>query len=169
MKQIKKLVTLATLMGLIYLDMEIFMRAMRGDLFKAGFHDVKWISLAGWTSLWMFFIGGFSGLFISFLNEGVLRKKKPPLWAQCLAGMTGIFTIEFVTGLICNIWLKFNIWSYEGWPLNIMGQITLMYAPLWFLLTPFILWMDEVIRYHLFDGEKPAPLFSWYKRLFTGK
>jgi hypothetical protein len=54
MKQFKKAITLTLIMGAVYLDIEILIRALRGDLVKAGFHDVKWISLAGWTSIWTF-------------------------------------------------------------------------------------------------------------------
>lgn len=153
-------------MGLVYLDLELFMRAMRGDLLRAGFQDVKWLSLAGWTTLWMFVIGGVSGVVIGSLNE---LNKSLPMWLQCLIGMIVVFDIELMTGLVCNVWLKLNLWSYEGWVLNIYGQITLVYAPLWFLLTPFVIWLDDVLRFYIYDEDKPDTLFSCYKKLFTGK
>jgi uncharacterized membrane protein len=113
-----------------------------------------------------FFIGGFSGLLIGQLNEG---KKKLPVWIMCLIGTTGVFVIEFFTGLVCNVWLDLNIWSYEGWPLNVMEQISLLYAPLWFFLTPFVIWLDDAIRYFLFDEEKPCSLMSYYVKIFKGQ
>lgn len=164
----KKALVLMSIMGLIYLDLELFMRAIRGDLLKVGFHDVKWVSLAGWTTLWMFFIGGLSGLFIGSLNEGGLKNRKYPIWFQSLIGMFGIFTIEFVMGLICNIGLGWNLWTYHGWPLNLMGQITLLYLPLWYFMVPFVIWLDDVIRYYLFEEEKPYSFINYYKRLFKG-
>lgn len=168
MNNFKKSMVLLLVMGLIYLDLEIFMRAMRGDLLKAGFHDVKWISLAGWTSLWMFLIGGLCGLFIGSLNE-VVKKAAIPLWLQSLLGMLGIFLIEFSTGLIFNVQFNLNLWTYHGWPLNIMGQVTLLYIPLWFLLVPFVVWLDDIARYLLFKEEKPGTLLTFYKKLFKGK
>ena len=168
MNNFKKSILLFIVMGVVYLNLEIFMRAMRGDLFKAGFHDVKWISLAGWTSLWMFLIGGINGLFIGSLNEGT-KKVPVPLWAQSLIGMLIIFLIEFFSGFILNVRLKLNIWSYKGWPLNIMGQITLLYIPLWFLMIPFVIWLDDIARHLLFQEKKPGTLVSFYKKLFKGQ
>lgn len=171
MNNFKKSILLLIVMGVVYLNLEIFMRAMRGDLFKTGFHNVKWISLAGWTSLWMFFIGGFSGLFIGFLNEEIkgIPNVHVPLWVQCLIGTFGVFLIELSSGFILNVQLKLNIWTYEGWPLNIMGQITLLYIPLWFLLVPFVIWLDDIARHLLFQEEKPGTLISVYKKLFKGQ
>lgn len=167
--KIKKMLILTTIMGLLYLDMELFMRAFRGELFKIGFNDIKYSSLIGWTSLWSFFIGGFSGLFIGLLNEGKNKFKKFPILFQSLIGMIFIFTVEFLLGYILNIKLELNLWSYKNWPLNILGQITLLYIPLWFFIVPFVIWIDDMIRYCLFDDDKPYNLFKYYINLFKGK
>lgn len=173
MNNVKKAVALLFVMGVIYLDLEIFMRAARGDLLKAGFHNVSWFSFAGWTTLWMFFIGGFCGLFIGALNEPYIKKifrgKKLPMWLQSLIGMVGVFLIEFSSGMFFNVLLNLNLWTYENWPFNIKGQITLLYIPLWFLLVPFVVWIDDLSRYLLFKEEKPLTLIGYYKKLFTGK
>lgn len=167
MNSFKKALLLLSVMGVIYLNLEIFMRAIRGDLLKVGFHGVSWFSFAGWTTLWMFPIGGLCGLFIGALNE--IKGKKLPMWLQSLIGMIGVFTIEFITGLFFNVFLGLNLWTYENWPLNIMGQITLLYIPLWYLLVPFVVWVDDLSRYLLFKEEKPLSLIGYYKKLFSGK
>lgn len=49
----------------------------------------------------------------------------------CAAGVTGI---EFVFGLVFNRWLKMRVWDYSDMPMNIMGQICLLYTVLWGVL-----------------------------------
>ena len=41
---------------------------------------------------------------------------------------------EFITGCIVNVWLGWNVWDYSKTPLNIGGQICLLYSFFWFLL-----------------------------------
>ena len=48
-----------TILGLLYMDMEMAARMMRGELI--GYLGLSKYSLAGWTSLWMFFIAGALG------------------------------------------------------------------------------------------------------------
>lgn len=55
-----------------------------------------------------------------------------------------ITTIEFFVGFIFNIVLKQNIWNYSNMPLNIYGQICLIYSFLWGFLGLFI---DYLVNY----------------------
>jgi hypothetical protein len=55
----------------------------------------------------------------------------------------------------------------------VCGQITLMFAPLWFLLCPFAFWLDNVIRWYSqnkwyddYGPFAPADLIDYYKRAF---
>jgi hypothetical protein len=150
-------------MGLLYLNMEVFARTIRGELI--GFKDLRWESAAGWTSLWMLFIGGFCGLFIGSLNE---RKQKLPIWVQCLIGTIFVFIVELSFGLIANVWLGLHLWSYADWPLNLWGQVTALYIPVWFMLCPFVIWLDDLLRHILHGQPLPPSVFDYYKWLFNG-
>lgn len=147
-------------MGLIYISLEVLTRALRMDL--VGFNDLKAYSLAGWTSLWMFPIGGLSGLLIGLLNE----KVKEHMALMSLIGSLIIFGIEFSSGVLFNILLNMNIWDYSKLPLNVLGQISLVYFLPWFFISPFAMWIDDAIRYVVYDDSKPSKLSSYYLNIF---
>ena len=48
--------------------------------------------------------------------------------AVCALGVTAI---EFIFGVVFNIWLKMGVWDYSNVPFNIMGQICPMFSILW--------------------------------------
>lgn len=77
------------------------------------------------------------------------------LWKQMLIGASIITILEFVTGIIVNIILEWNVWSYEGVPLNVLGQICLPFSIIWFFLSFFAIVLDDYLRYWLFKEEKP--------------
>jgi len=68
----------------------------------------------------------------------------------------GIITaVEFLVGLIVNVWLKLNVWDYSDMPYNIMGQVCLLYTNIWFLLSLFGILADDYLRYYILKEEKP--------------
>ena len=66
-----------------------------------------------------------------------------------------ITALEFITGLIVNIWLKMDIWDYSQLPYNFMGQICLLYSIFWFLVSSVAIVLDDFLRYKIFNEEKP--------------
>lgn len=66
-----------------------------------------------------------------------------------------ITVLELITGLIVNIWLKMDIWDYSSLPYNFKGQICLLYSFFWFLVSSVAIVMDDLLRYKLFNEEKP--------------
>ncbi|MCL2019253.1 MAG: putative ABC transporter permease [Oscillospiraceae bacterium] len=83
----------------------------------------------GDTHLSMFIVGG-----MCFLLLGALGQKKP-LLLRMAAGAVIITALEFISGLIVNIWLRLAVWDYSELPFNIMGQICLWATMMWFLLS----------------------------------
>lgn len=150
--------------GMLYISMEVVARAVRGEL--VGWNNVSYLSLAGWSSMWMVLIGGICGLAMVSLGRG---GKIKVLWLQCLIGAVLVLGVELMAGLLLNNVLDLSLWSYEGWPLNILGQITLLYLPVWFLLCPVAVWIDMVIGYVFFSEANPGNLISQYLRLFQGR
>jgi uncharacterized membrane protein len=161
--KVKKSVFLFIAMGIIYLNLEIFARAIKMDL--VGWEGIKTYSLAGWTSLWMFPIGGLCGLTLGLLNE----KRKMHMALMSLLGTLLIFSVEFTSGVIFNILLKMNIWDYSDLPLNIMGQISIVYFIPWFLISPLAMWIDDNLRHYMYYEEKPSGLSDYYLNIFRKK
>ena len=75
-----------------------------------------------------------------------VSRSRLPFWAQCIAGSGCITGVEFAFGLICNRALHWNIWSYEGFWGNLLGQICPLYSLLWLGLCVPVLWVLRRIR-----------------------
>ena len=102
-------------------------------------------------------LGGLCFVIIGLLNEGY--NWSMPLWKQVLIGSTTITSLELVFGVVLNIILKLNIWDYSNVPLNFLGQICLPYFFAWCLLTLLAIFLDDYVRYILFNEEKPK--YHW--------
>lgn len=106
------------------------------------FIEILW---RGFSHISMILCGGCC--FLSVGKVASFLKGKVSLLTKMLIG-TGIITsLEFVTGMIVNVWLKLNVWDYSDMPANLLGQICLQYSIFWFFLTlPCIKlyeWMKE--------------------------
>lgn len=135
-------------MGMVYLTLEGFWR--------------------GWTNISMLFVGGFCAVLIGLLNERP-RYYNLKIWQQCLIGTAIVLIVEFTSGMILNVWMGLGIWSYSGMWGNIFGQVCPAYAVLWFWLIPFNIWVDDWLRYKLYDEGETYTLGEIYKELITGK
>ena len=122
----------------------------------------------GWTHISMLIVGGIAAFFIGKLNEHPTFYNRK-MWQQCIIGTVIILVLEFVSGVILNIWLQLEIWDYSNTWGNILGQICIPYAVMWFLLVPFNIYADDYLRYKFFGEEKPEGLLKNYKELFLGK
>nr|DAP04620.1 MAG TPA: putative membrane protein [Herelleviridae sp.] len=101
----------------------------------------------------MFILGG-----ICFTCCGLLNEVLPwemPLSDQMLSGATIITALEFLTGCIVNIWLKWDVWDYSNLPLNICGQVCLYFSIAWYYVSGAAIVLDDYLRYWLFHEEKP--------------
>lgn len=107
----------------------------------------------GYSHISMFIAGGICFILIGLLNEKYSWNMA--LLSQMVISAIIITTIEFVTGLIVNVWLKLNVWDYSSKPYNIMGQICLLYTNFWFLLSLLAILLDDYLRYFLLKEEKP--------------
>lgn len=144
----KKLAILGFVMGMIYFTAEGFWR--------------------GWTNIAMLFVGGICCVLIGLLNE-FPKQYSLKIWQQCMLGTIIILSIEFFSGVILNIWLKLNIWDYSKRWGNFKGQICVVYGLLWFLLTPFVIWLDDYLRWKIFGQEEPYGIKQLYKELIRFK
>lgn len=107
----------------------------------------------GYTHWTMGVVGGVCFILVGAINEFIP-------WSMCLLsqmcyGGVIITAVEFVAGLILNVWLGLNIWDYSNMSLNVMGQICVPYALMWVGLSGIAIVLDDVIRWKFFNEEKP--------------
>lgn len=103
-----------------------------------------------WT---MFLVGGICFFFIGLINE-IMPWNLSIIWQAIIGG--GIITgIEFAAGVLINMVFKLNVWDYSNVPFNIFGQICLPFSLLWILLSIIAIFIDDFIRWSLFNEEKP--------------
>jgi len=57
--------------------------------------------------------------------------------------------VEFIFGMIFNVWLQMNIWNYGGLPYNIYGQICPLFTLLWAGLASILLPLVDRLNAHL--------------------
>lgn len=136
MKQFLKQFFLFIIGGIIYGMIEI---AFRGN--------------THWT---MLIVGGLCFTGIGLLNE--YSHFRPNLLTQAVLGMIIITTLEFISGVVINIILGWNVWDYSGLPLNILGQICLPFCFAWLGLSVVAIFIDDGLRYLIF--KEPLPKYK---------
>lgn len=133
LKTILKLVALSLVGSIIYVCIEMLWR--------------------GYSHPSMFILGGICFVAIGLINE-LFPWDMGLLW-QSLIGAVIVTALEFITGLIVNVWLGLGVWDYSGLPFNIMGQICLPFFFAWMALAMVAIVLDDYLRYWLFGEEKP--------------
>lgn len=107
----------------------------------------------GHTHWTMGVLGGLCFVLIGLINEYI--SWDVPLWLQGIIGASIITVLEFISGVILNIWLGLGIWDYSQVPFNLLGQICLTFTIAWFFLAILAIILDDYLRYWLFGEEKP--------------
>lgn len=106
----------------------------------------------GYSHYTMFLCGGICFIFCGLLNE--ITKTKISFISQMVLSSVIITGVEFITGVVVNLWLKWDIWDYSHMPYNFMGQVCLLYSVLWFFISGIVIVLDDYLRYKLFHEEK---------------
>jgi uncharacterized membrane protein len=148
----------------LYMNIEVFVRAFNGEMI--GFKGIKWWSAIGFTSIYMGILAGCLSLIIAFLCDNPKYFKLKAYQKTLLGGL--IITLgELSAGIILNLWLHLNIWSYANDKFNFLGQIELKNSILWtFVITPLVIWLDSNLTFYLYNEDKPMNLLDFYKDLF---
>lgn len=101
----------------------------------------------------MMIAGGICFILIGLINE--VYSWEVAFVSQMVISSTIITAVEFISGLIVNVWMGLDVWDYSGQPYNLMGQICILYSIIWFFLSPLAILMDDYLRYFLLGEEKP--------------
>lgn len=122
----------------------------------------------GWTHISMLVVGGIAAFLIGRLNQHPKFYDRK-MWQECLIGTVIILMLEFISGMVLNVWLKLAIWNYSNTWGNLYGQICIPYAVIWFLLVPLNVFADDYLRYRIFREKRPQGLLKNYIDLFMGR
>ncbi len=107
----------------------------------------------GWSHWTMVLVGGLCFIGVGRINE--VLDWDTPLVLQALIGTAVITVVEFASGCVLNLWLGLNIWDYSDLPLNVLGQVCLLYAVLWYFLALPVIVVDDYLRWRLCGGSWP--------------
>ena len=126
--------------------------------------------------LFLFLFGGFAYFFIEIISRGFshysmiicggiafvlcglinqLSDFRFSIITQMIISTIIITFLELITGYIVNIRLNLNVWDYSRLPYNFHGQICLAYSMIWMLLSIVCIFADDIIRWLIFDEERP--------------
>ena len=94
-----------------------------------GLLEVLWRGYTHWS---MLTAGGICFLFFARLSRGF---KKAGILLKGIIGSVFVTFIELIFGIIFNIILKKNVWDYSKLPLNLGGQICVLYSSVWVLIS----------------------------------
>lgn len=130
---ILKYLFLSVVGGTIYIGLELF-----------------WRGHSHWT---MFILGGICFVCCGLLNEVISWEIS--ISRQMFYGATIITLLEFITGCIVNLYLGWNVWDYSDVPLNIYGQVCLLFSIAWYYVSGLAIVLDDYLRYWFFGEEKP--------------
>lgn len=107
----------------------------------------------GHTHWTMLVVGGICGFMVGELDD--ILPWKMSFIMQCILGGLVVTVVEFISGCIINLWLKWDVWDYSNIPFNLLGQICLSFTALWILVCAIWIPTYDFINYILFDEEKP--------------
>lgn len=133
MKQFLKILILLAAGGAIYTAFEMIFR--------------------GRTHWSMFLVGGICFVLIGGLNNWFPWEMS--IIQQMAISAIIVTAVEFVSGIILNLWLGWNVWDYSNMPFNILGQICLPFTVLWFFLAFVAIVVDDFLRWKWFGERFP--------------
>ena len=101
----------------------------------------------------MFVLGGVALTFCSF--QGEVMHWSEPMWIQIIRAVLFLTSLEFMTGIICNKWLKIGIWDYRDQPFQLCGQICLPFVVMFSGLLCLAIVLGGVVLWGVYGEEKP--------------
>ncbi len=93
-----------------------------------GLIELLWRGRTHWS---MLLAGGLCFVMFAAIAD---KWRHRSLWFKAGLCALGVTAVEFVFGLIFNVWLRKHVWDYSDMPFNVMGQICPLYTLLWGLL-----------------------------------
>ena len=123
--------------------------------------EIIWRGYSHWS---MFALSGVCFIIIDLLNQ-TWKNIRSLIFLIILCTLI-ITVLEFVTGLIVNLWLGLGVWDYSNMPFNLMGQICLFFSLLWLLVTCIAILVDNLLRWFCFH-DVPADAAATSHEIFS--
>ncbi|HCR84054.1 MAG TPA: hypothetical protein DIW07_11745, partial [Lachnospiraceae bacterium] len=101
----------------------------------------------------MFVLGGACMVF--FAQQGLWMKWKDPLWLQVIRCAVFVTAAEFITGIIVNKWLGWDVWDYSDQIFQLFGQICVPFIILFSGLCVLGIFLTGYLLHWLYGEEKP--------------
>jgi len=115
----------------------------------------------GYTFMEMALVGGICFILCGLVNE--CMEWETPLQIQMLICAVIVTAVEFISGIVLNIWLGLDMWDYSQMKYNIMGQICTQFFAIWYCLALPAIILDDWMRWKIFGEEKPKYYFIFKK------
>lgn len=81
----------------------------------------------GWTHWTMLVVGGLC----TCIMYWVANRTALPSWQKWVLTAVAITTVEYLSGLVINLYLRWDVWDYSRQPGNILGQICPAFFLIW--------------------------------------
>ncbi len=107
----------------------------------------------GFSHWSMFGLGGICFLFMYL--QGKVTEWKDSIGIQVLRSTIFVICGEFITGIIVNKWLHWEVWDYSDQPLQLFGQICFPFAMLFSILCAFGIVFSGNIMHWTYGEKKP--------------
>lgn len=105
--------------------------------------EILWRQYTHWT------MAVTGGICFSILYNAYNHFKSLNLFKKCAIGASVITSVEFMVGVVVNIWQKWSVWDYSELRFNLLGQVCVLYTGLWFLLSVPIIYISQALKKRL--------------------
>ena len=112
-----------------------------------GILELLWRGYTHWT---MLLAGGICAVIFSYTAE--ILCDKPLIYKAVLCALA-ITSVEFIFGVIFNVFYGMKIWDYSKMPFNVLGQICLLFSAMWCGLSLVLLPIAERLN-NILDVER---------------
>ena len=126
----------------------LFLWALGGTLYYS--FEMIFRGFSHWS---MFVLGGIC--FVFFAQQGMWTGWRAPLWKQVSWCVIFVTACEFITGIIVNKIMHWNVWDYTDQPFQIMGQICLPFVIIFSGLCALGILFSGWLLYFLYREEAP--------------
>ena len=107
----------------------------------------------GFSHWSMFLLGGVCFWFCAW--QGILVRWQDPLWRQVARCLIFVISCEFITGLIVNKWMGWQVWDYSDQPFQLFGQICVPFAVIFSGLCAIGILLAACLLHFLYREPKP--------------
>ena len=112
------------------------------------------IMFRGYSHISMGILGGICFIIVGEINKHLCNRLS--VFIQMLFCAVIITALEYATGLIVNVRMGLSIWDYSGMPMNISGQVCLLFFVIWYFLSFIGIIFYQFIGWIILKEEKPA-------------